>query len=529
MSIRCPNCGYPNFANSTTCRRCKKLLPLVCPACNAPLREEAAFCSACGEQFELKKGPDGKIYPVPIKEEARFVGRKPRELKNCDTCGRKIAKDSIFCTYCGHRFDSVFNQDEEVLAEMPVEEYEAPEPEPPQKRKKPVAPPAETKAFPTAKVAPVQVPKPKYTPEAPIGAPAIPQPKPSGSKPAPKPKVKPPAPSPVPKPMPTGPEPEPEPPPVETETIEPIEEIVAPQPEEIKTPPVDEPIAAAPKPEPEPGELDEEAERSREGEEEAARLRATHIGIKESVRAPIKLMPLIDQPIYIEHEFAYRPPNYPQGDVDAGAIQPPEGMSLIEGGRFLYGADQTENDLQPFFMDIFPVTCVQYLEFCEATRHPKPWDWANGCFLPGKDKHPVTFVNRNNARAYAQWAGKRLPSEIEWEKAAGGTDGRLYPWGNEFKPDHCLCQIEHKTKLTAPVDTYPDGASPFGCMDMVGNVAEWTEAANASAGKNGIAILRGGSLADRCEMTTCRIRMITDNHEWVSPFIGFRCAKDIEI
>jgi formylglycine-generating enzyme required for sulfatase activity len=151
-----------------------------------------------------------------------------------------------------------------------------------------------------------------------------------------------------------------------------------------------------------------------------------------------------------------------------------------------------------FYIDRYPVTNAEFKKFLDSTHyHPKDdlnflRDWKDGSYPPGWENKPVTWVSQEDARAYASWAGKRLPHEWEWQYAAQGTDGRLYPWGNEW--DGGAVPVPDKSRTMRgpdPVDAHPKGASPFGVMDMVGNVWQWTEEFVDEHTRGGI--LRGGS------------------------------------
>lgn len=151
-----------------------------------------------------------------------------------------------------------------------------------------------------------------------------------------------------------------------------------------------------------------------------------------------------------------------------------------------------------FNIDKYPVTNADFKKFMDVTHyHPKDdlnflRDWKDGTSPVGWENRPVTWVSQEDARAYARWAGKRLPHEWEWQYAAQGTDGRLYPWGNEWNAT-AIPQPDRSRTMRGPdpVDAHPKGASPFGVMDMVGNVWQWTEEFVDQHTRAGI--LRGGS------------------------------------
>jgi len=151
-----------------------------------------------------------------------------------------------------------------------------------------------------------------------------------------------------------------------------------------------------------------------------------------------------------------------------------------------------------FYIDKYPVTNAEFKKFLDSTHyHPKDdlnflRDWKDGSYPAGWENKPVTWVSQEDARAYASWAGKRLPHEWEWQYAAQGTDGRLYPWGNEWDGGAVPGPDKSRTmRGPDPVDAHPKGVSPFGVMDMVGNVWQWTEEFVDEHTRGGI--LRGGS------------------------------------
>ncbi|MDX8400357.1 MAG: formylglycine-generating enzyme family protein [Gallionellaceae bacterium] len=159
-----------------------------------------------------------------------------------------------------------------------------------------------------------------------------------------------------------------------------------------------------------------------------------------------------------------------------------DSMVEIPAGSFLMGTDYERADAQDrpqhsvklptFWMDKYLVTNAQYARFVADTAHRPPLNWKDGKIPEGERMRPVTMVSWYDASAYAKWIGKHLPSEAEWEKSARGTDGRRWPWGNKMNP--ALLNTYYNVGSATNVNTYPKGASPYGIMDMAGNVDEWT-------------------------------------------------------
>jgi serine/threonine-protein kinase len=221
-------------------------------------------------------------------------------------------------------------------------------------------------------------------------------------------------------------------------------------------------------------------------------------------------------------------------------------MVLIPAGPFLMGQDdflfekpQRKIHLDAFLIDRVPVTNGEYYDFCRATGFNPPPHWHAGYPPEGEKNHPVNNVTIVEARAFAKWAGKRIPTEAEWEKAARGTDGRTYPWGEGFDPKKCNADGS-KIGNPVPVGSYPSGASPYGVLDMCGNLWEWVEGTWDPAffekmparnprppADRELDILRGGAwstLHFNCR-TYSRCPALKDARAGYS---GFRCAKSVK-
>jgi formylglycine-generating enzyme required for sulfatase activity len=164
-----------------------------------------------------------------------------------------------------------------------------------------------------------------------------------------------------------------------------------------------------------------------------------------------------------------------------------------EGGFILFDEGPREVQMQPFQIDRYEVTNAQFRSFLDASgyrpavMHNFLRHWRDG-FPAAQADHPVTWVSLEDARVYAAWAGKRLPTDMEWQWAAQGPDGRAWPWGAQFDPAQCNSDAPG----TTPVSAYPANVSPFGVCDLVGNVWEWIDG-ELSDGWHRWCFVRGGS------------------------------------
>jgi len=241
----------------------------------------------------------------------------------------------------------------------------------------------------------------------------------------------------------------------------------------------------------------------------------------------------------------------------APARKTPAGMVEIPAGPFVFKTAGNPDDANPiipypdtktprnlemrrFFMDRTPVTNAGFASFLAATGYA-PADpsnflkhWVGGKPPAGQADHPVTWISLDDARAYATWAGKRLPTEAEWQYAAQGTDGRPFPWGKRMEPGRCNNKLNRTTAVTA----FPKGASPFGVLDMVGNVWQLMD----DVYDNGVyryGIIRGGSFyapeksvwyvkSGPLAVDRVQIHLLVAAGLDRAATVGFRCVKDAD-
>jgi serine/threonine-protein kinase len=224
-------------------------------------------------------------------------------------------------------------------------------------------------------------------------------------------------------------------------------------------------------------------------------------------------------------------------------------LLLVPAGSFAMGPERRPVYLRSFYVDRFPVTTAQFAAFVETTGY-RSEDGAgflarfpDGEVPSGLTSHPATQVSWFDARAYAGWAGKRLPSEAEWEKSARGDDGRRYPWG-KAEPDATRANFGRARSSTLPVGSCPAGASPYGVEDLSGNVWEWCEDVDAPEfflrgpshdpcnrartgnDRAGRRVVRGGSFMYDARSIRTYSRSSFEPGA-LSRSIGFRCVKDV--
>ena len=234
-------------------------------------------------------------------------------------------------------------------------------------------------------------------------------------------------------------------------------------------------------------------------------------------------------------------------------------MCLVPAGVFYMGSEEIDRyaernekprhrvHLDAFYLARYAVTWAQYTAFDQATGRGAPfhgvapanWDATRPAPPAGKEDHPVVHVSWHDAVAYCEWAGLRLPTEAEWEKAARGTDGRIFPWGSTWEEGRCNWSQGGEGDTT-PVGAFsPAGDSPYGCADMAGNVWEWTldwystDYYSRSPIRNPLGaddgstrVLRGGSFNYEGGVRATR-RGRADPAKRMYPMLGFRCSVSL--
>ena len=182
--------------------------------------------------------------------------------------------------------------------------------------------------------------------------------------------------------------------------------------------------------------------------------------------------------------------------IDCSGIEPPSGMVAVPAGEFTYGSGEIRTT-EAFYIDIHEVTAGEYKACVDANKCDYNGSTSSSyrTWNNSKDNHPINYVNWNEAVAYCTWKGKRLPTEVEWEKAARGTDGRTYPWGNQTARCDYAVMLEGGggcgTDSVWPVGSKENGKSPYGAYDMAGNLWEWTNSLWSPT--SNYRVLRGGS------------------------------------
>lgn len=215
----------------------------------------------------------------------------------------------------------------------------------------------------------------------------------------------------------------------------------------------------------------------------------------------------------------------PAGEYVSGmdVADVPEGLMNYRGWEKTTQGGRRRIFLPEFSIDRYEVTNAQYAEFVKATGHAPPEHWNGTQPAVGKEKHPVVNVSFSDAMAFANWAGKRLPTADEWEKAARGVDGNIYPWGRSFE-NHITNTDGSGIEETCPVDAFPLDRSPFGVIGMGGNASEWTSSTEVG-GSDSVRVICGGSWYDwGGVVSVASFRRFFDT-SGKRPDVSFRCAR----
>ncbi len=272
--------------------------------------------------------------------------------------------------------------------------------------------------------------------------------------------------------------------------------------------------------------------------------------VSVSTGASVRLCPNCGEPVAVTGKFcgqcgrrlpeplAPPPPAQPhRPPTDDTMVWAKDGKAMVRvpAGKFLYGDNKEEKALPEFWIDKTPVTNAEFVYFLNESEYSEQagstWfdtksNYARieqyGGRWRARDSyadHPVTEVSWHGAQAYAGWAAKRLPIKAMWEKAARGIDGREFPWGEQL-PDKELCNFDQNVGNTTPVGKYsPQGDSPYGCVDMAGNVWEWT----SSDYQNRYKVVCGGcwNFGHNYVRITNRLWFALD---YTNYNVGFRCV-----
>ena len=274
----------------------------------------------------------------------------------------------------------------------------------------------------------------------------------------------------------------------------------------------------------------------------------TRMDMDRRKRLALAMMTLIlGTVLAIVSRGAARPAKPPKDSGPAGQmVQIPSGR-FIEGMRseelsrlgpeFMIDPDELviqryhELDLPTYFIDKYEVTNRQYQRFVQATSHRLPLVWLDRGYPTGRDNLPVTGIDYHDAQAYCGWTGKRLPTEQEWEKAARGSDGRLWTWGNNWERAACKMDCGDGNPLEplpAPVGSYRRDASVYGVMDMAGNVSEWVET-KIEGPLAYIALTKGGNFALAEPYSFLSAGRTGQPQGNGLDYLGFRCAASKDV
>ncbi|QDN54110.1 SUMF1/EgtB/PvdO family nonheme iron enzyme [Streptomyces sp. S1D4-20] len=197
-------------------------------------------------------------------------------------------------------------------------------------------------------------------------------------------------------------------------------------------------------------------------------------------------------------------------------------MTLVEEGIYLSGPDNRSVWLDSFLIDVYPTTNEDYARFVLATGHRPPQHWPDGRCPVTLTTHPVVWVTWHDATAYARWCGKAVPTSRQWEKAARGPRGRVYPWGDE--PTAAKANVaETGIDDTTPVSRYQSGVSPYGAFDMCGNVWEWCSTEETPGG--GRYELKGSAFTSPFERAAPSLQNAA-NASMRDNDTGFRCVSE---